>query len=268
MQAPHSLHVFEDKVYDLKEWIPIHPGGRLWFNHSAGRDITALIYTMHKRPEVMKKILAKYETTIPVKDVLHPFANAPPFLFPEGFDINQDTLQFEFEKKGTIYEKAFDVLETKEWKAKIKRADMMFDLVGFIVFLLHIFMSFAGMYYHILPAPLMVIFFLGTRTAMAAMGHYHCHRKKDGISDWGETLFDMQYVGASIIAFDGHLGHHVQVNSIADPKRTVFTAVCELPRLWRLPAECIRRFAHLMTGMSIRWLTILTIENEAQPRPI
>ena len=23
----HYLYIFEDEVYDLKDWIPIHPGG-------------------------------------------------------------------------------------------------------------------------------------------------------------------------------------------------------------------------------------------------
>jgi hypothetical protein len=54
-----------------------------------------------------------------------------------------------------------------------------------------------------------VLFFTITRTSLAAAGHYHNHRKKDGIADWADGFFDMQYVGASIIAFDGHsIIHH------------------------------------------------------------
>jgi hypothetical protein len=87
--------------------------------------------------------------------------------------------------------------------------DSLFDIVGFLVVVFHFFMSFYGIYYHILPEWALVIVFWASRTSMAAIGHYHSHRKKDGITDWGDAIFDMQYVGTSIIAFDGHgMLHH------------------------------------------------------------
>lgn len=96
---------------------------------------------------------------------------------------------------------------------------------------------------------------------MASMGHYHSHRKKDGFADWADGLFDMQYVGAATVSFDGHvLGHHTQTNASVDPKRTVFTGLLELPRLYRIPAETIRRWGHCMTGMIIRWFTFVILE--------
>jgi hypothetical protein len=52
-------------------------------------------------------------------------------------------------------------------------------------------MSFYGIYYEILPAWAFVILFTMTRTGLAAAGHYHNHRKKDGISDWADGFFDM-----------------------------------------------------------------------------
>ena len=110
-------------------------------------------------------------------------------------------------------------------------------------------MTFFGIYYEILPAWAFVILFTMTRTGLAAAGHYHNHRKKDGVSDWADGFFDMQYVGASIIAFDGHsLIHHAQTNSRADVKRTVFTGLTELPRIWRIPAQTIQRLGHVLTG--------------------
>ncbi len=112
------------------------------------------------------------------------------------------------------------------------------------------------------------LFFLCSRTGLAAIGHYHNHRKKDGITDWGDPLFDMQYVGASIIAFDGHsLIHHSQTNSPADVKRTVFTGLTELPRIWRIPAESVKRFGHLFSGTVIRWIAIPWVDNENFGRP-
>jgi hypothetical protein len=59
--------------------------------------------------------------------------------------------------------------------------------------------------------------------------------------------------------------HHTQTNSAADPKRTVFTGLLELPRLYRVPAETVRRWAHAMTGMTVRWLTIVFFEKGATP---
>jgi hypothetical protein len=87
--------------------------------------------------------------------------------------------------------------------------DFFFDSIGIALFIAHILMAFPGLYYHVISDWLMVLFFFLTRTGMAAVGHYHSHRKKDGLTDWGDCLFDMQYVGACVIAFDGHgLIHH------------------------------------------------------------
>jgi hypothetical protein len=69
--------------------------------------------------------------------------------------------------------------------------DFLFDLCAAALFLFHLFISFPGMYYHVFPNWLMVIFFWMTRTGLAAVGHYHSHRKKDGIADWGDAFFDM-----------------------------------------------------------------------------
>lgn len=142
-------------------------------------------------------------------------------------------------------------------KKKIKFADLAFDIVGAIIFLAHIFMSFYGMYYDLLPAPLMVLFFVCTRSAMGSIGHYHTHRAKNGYTDWGEALFDMQYVAANVVIFDGHvLVHHMYTNTRADVKRTVFTAMLDLPRLTRVPIYTIHRFGQLITGMIIRWVSL------------
>jgi hypothetical protein len=104
------------------------------------------------------------------------------------------------------------------------------------ILLFHIFMAFVGLYYELLPAWAMVILFIATRTSLAGIGHYHCHRRKDGWADWGYVLFDMQYVGASLILFDGHVMlHHIYTNSPADVKRTVFTGSLDLPRIFRVP---------------------------------
>ena len=128
-------------------------------------------------------------------------------------------------------------------KAKIKAADRNFDIVAASIFIFHIFMAFYGVYYELLPTWAFAILFTITRTSLAGVGHYHCHRRKDGITDWGDALFDMQYVGANLILFDGHVMlHHIYTNSHADVKRTVFTGTLDLPRLWRVPIYTAQRF--------------------------
>lgn len=121
-------------------------------------------------------------------------------------------------------------------RQKIKRADFLFDLSAALIFIFHVWLSFYGIYYEIVPLPVFAVLFTITRTSLAAVGHYHCHRAKNGIVDWGDALFDMQYVGANIILADGHVMlHHLYTNSPADVKRTVFTGLLDLPRLWRIP---------------------------------
>lgn len=156
-----------------------------------------------------------------------------------------------------------------EWKAKIARADLLFDLAALSLFFVHLFLSFYATYYHIIPSWILAVLLACTRTSMGAVGHYHVHRKKDGVKDWGEFLFDMQYVGAALVTYDGHVMlHHLHTNSSADSKRTVFTGLLGLPRIWRIPAEILRRFAHLISGMLLRFITFYLIEVENCRRPL
>jgi hypothetical protein len=70
-------------------------------------------------------------------------------------------------------------------------------------------------------------------------------------------------VGTAIIGFDGHaMIHHMQTNSKADVKRTVFTGVVNLPRIWRIPAETFRRIGHIISGVYLRWIQLYFFENE------
>lgn len=69
--------------------------------------------------------------------------------------------------------------------------DSLFDMCGFAVFIFHLFLSFYAITNELFPAWLTVFFFFFTRTALASVGHYHSHRRKDGITDWGDALFDL-----------------------------------------------------------------------------
>jgi fatty acid desaturase len=98
---------------------------------------------------------------------------------------------FDWSKPDSILEKVKKEIYSKETSKKLKRADFLFDLTAVLLLALHIFMAFYGVYYEILPQWMLVIFFYASRTGLAAVGHYHNHRKKDGIIDWGDPLFDM-----------------------------------------------------------------------------
>lgn len=45
-----DLYIIDGKAYDLTDWIPIHPGGAIWFARSNGRDISAAVHAYHKNP--------------------------------------------------------------------------------------------------------------------------------------------------------------------------------------------------------------------------
>jgi Cytochrome b5-like Heme/Steroid binding domain len=203
------LYIFEGKVYNLKDWIPVHPGGSIWFCHAYGRDMTHVIHAYHKNTELCKQILAKYVTNHDPKPLLKRFLNVPEHILPEGFDAADDQMKFNWDDKKSFLERAKSRIYSKEHLAKVKKMDFLFDVVAACIFIFHLFLAFPAMYYDIFPAWLMVIFFWITRTALSAVGHYHSHRKKDGITDWADAFFDMQYVGTAIIAFDGHgMIHH------------------------------------------------------------
>lgn len=115
----------------------------------------------------------------------------PDFILPPGFDAAKDIMVFDWSKPDSILEKVKKEIYSKEMSNKIARADFLFDLTGALLLCLHIFMAFYGVYYEVLPFWAMVLFFYASRTGLSAVGHYHNHRKKDGITDWGDCLFDM-----------------------------------------------------------------------------
>jgi cytochrome b involved in lipid metabolism len=117
MPAPKTsncYYIFEGKVYDLKDWIPVHPGGSMWFNHSYGRDLTTVVHSYHKNPLVLRQILAKYVTNIPVENVLQKGFNVPDFILPPGFDAAKDIMVFEWGKENSIFEKTKKYIQSKE----------------------------------------------------------------------------------------------------------------------------------------------------------
>lgn len=263
-----KYYIIDGKVYDLSEWINKHPGGSTWFARSNGRDISVAMHAYHKEPQKLQRLLKNYEVDIPVDKVLHPSMNVPAFIVPKGFDARKHIQTYRWTSNDFL-SSLKEKIHTDEMKQKIAKADFWFDFVGANVCIFHFVMMFVGVYFAILPAWAFIILFAITRTSMAAVGHYHCHRKKNGIADWGDFLFDMQYIGAGVIIYDGHVMlHHLYTNSQADVKRTVFTGMLELPRLWRIPIYTAQRFGQFLTGVFIRWAHTIKKENLFHQWPI
>jgi len=173
------------------------------------------------------------------EDALDPTMNGPRHVRPEDLNIRNDLVEYKWEENDFL-SAVKKRMNTKEWKQRLKNADWWFDFTTFCILMVHIFFQFVGVYYDLLPLPVAIVFFAITRTSLSGAGHYHCHRKKDNITNWADTLFDMQYVGASVTITDGHvMGHHMYTNTNGDVKRTIFTMMLDIPRLYRIPVYTI-----------------------------
>ena len=51
MPETYEYFIIEGECYDLRPWIPNHPGGSMWFENARGRDLTAAVHTYHKNPD-------------------------------------------------------------------------------------------------------------------------------------------------------------------------------------------------------------------------
>merc|ERR1712012_463503 len=167
-----------------------------------------------------KLLLPQYKVDMKGKnpvDIIDNFMNVPKFILPPGFEAVRDVPTYDW-SKGFLPSVQEKILKP-DMQKKIKRADLMFDLSAVVLLLVHVAVAFPVVYYKLLPVWLLVIIMVITRTSLAGVGHYHCHRAKNGTTDWGEVLFDIQYVGASVILSDGHVMlHHIYTETPADVK--------------------------------------------------
>ena len=63
--CPKYRYKIHDKLYDLTEFVKIHPGGTDMFNHlRPDTNITPMLYLYHKNPKSILEILPKYEVPI------------------------------------------------------------------------------------------------------------------------------------------------------------------------------------------------------------
>jgi hypothetical protein len=107
-----------------------------------------------------------------------------------------------------------------------------------------------------------------TRTSLAGAGHYHLHRKWKRAPQGrrfalpvGKALFDINYVGTSLIGTDGHvLLHHPYLSSGADVKKTFFDSMLKLHPVLRIPGHTLHKLGIALTGLSMRGREIAKFE--------
>jgi len=249
---PHANHFYIDgKVYDFSDWKWIHPGGFAFFNQSAQRDISAAIHSYHKDPDRILPILEKYEAKLEdgkdPRDILLKGMNVPEFIVPPDFDARRDVPIYDWDKP--FMKSLRKKILAPDMQKKIRNADYAFDVAAACITVFHLFICWVAVYCDILPGWLLVFLQVVTRTSLAGVGHYGCHRKKTGQTFDINVLFDIQYVGASAVLTDGHvMVHHMYTETPADVKRTVFNFMLTLPRLLRVPLFTLQKFGEFLTG--------------------
>lgn len=260
-----NVWVYEGKAYDLTDWISKHPGGEFFIGRTKNRDITSIIGSYHKDPERIARMLKRYslDRDAVIEDV-HPKANAPDFLFKEGFDSWRDTPQYDFTRKDDLLHAVKKRLAEPEMVAKVKRMDRIFDAVAITLFLAYFAVQGLRLFdTSWMPLPAFVLLMVLLRSALAGVGHYAIHRAQKGWNKVFVNAFDMNYVALSFVTADGHaLLHHPHTQSEVDIKKNVFTFMMDLPRLWRIPIHTIHKLGHTVTGMIIRLLEICKLTKQ------
>ena len=274
-ELPHGqpFWIVDGKAYDLTEWMKIHPGGATWFGPSQGRDISALLHTYHRDPARLQRVLAKYEIEgFTERDVL-PKLGVPPFLLEPDFDATTDLPRLDYADRGSLLAEIRGQVNARFSKRDLKTYDRRFDGVTWIIGLAHVaalVLLIAGP----LPAWAFVVVMVLTRTALAGAGHYHLHRKwKDQGSGYylpiGKALFDINYVGTSLIGTDGHvLLHHPYMGSGADVKKTFFDGMLRLHPILRIPGYTLHKLGICLLGLSLRARELAKFERPKDEAPM
>ena len=263
--------IVDGRAYDLTEWMTVHPGGSMWFQQTQGRDISALLHTYHREPARLQRILAKYEIKesgtarrITESDVL-PKLGVPPFLLAPDFDARTDA-ETELWRSGELARGNPYRVNARFSKQTLKRYDHAFDAVTWAIGIAHV-AALALLIASIIPGWAFIIIMLVTRTGLAGAGHYHLHRKwkqrkgRRFTLPFGKALFDINYVGTSLIGSDGHvLLHHPYLGSGADVKKTFFDGMLRLHPVLRIPGYTLHKLGICLTGLSMRALELARFE--------
>jgi len=293
--------IVDGRAYDFTEWMRLHPGGAMWFRQTEGRDISALLHTYHREPARARKFLAKYEikelagknirpkVIVPpragdvapppfdapppiTEDDLLPKLGIPPFLLTPDFDARKDLPKLDYRGQGSLLAEIRDKLNARFSKKDLRKYDRAFDVVTWIIAAAHI-AALALLIARLIPAWAFVIIMVVTRTSLAGSGHYHLHRKwKDQgrrfTMPLGKALFDINYVGTSLIGSDGHvLLHHPYLGSGADVKKTFFDSMLRLHPVLRIPGYTLHKLGICLTGLPFRAREIAKFERPRRNAP-
>jgi Cytochrome b5-like Heme/Steroid binding domain len=289
--------IVDGRAYDFTEWMSLHPGGAMWFRQTEGRDISALLHTYHREPDRVRKFLAKYEIkelagknispkiVVPpragegppppapppssISENLLPKLGIPPFLLAPEFDARRDLPKLDYRDQGSLLAEIRGKLNARFSKKDLRKYDRAFDVVTWIIGAAHV-AALALLIARIVPAWAFVIIMVVTRTSLAGSGHYHLHRKwKDQgrrfTMPLGKALFDINYVGTSLIGSDGHvLLHHPYLGSGADVKKTFFDSMLRLHPILRIPGYTLHKLGICLTGLPFRAREIAKFERPRQ----
>ena len=275
--------IVDGRAYDFTEWMASHPGGSTWFTQTVGRDISALLHTYHPEPARLQKILDKYEIQEPdpldvspgladppapptAADIL-PKLGVPPFLLAPDFDARTDLPHLDYSAEGSLLAEIRRQVSGAISRKQLKQYDRLFDMVTWAIGIAHV-ATLALLIAKVIPAWAFVVIMVLTRTSLAGAGHYHLHRKwkraKQGrrfALPVGKALFDINYVGTSLIGTDGHvLLHHPYLSSGADVKKTFFDSMLKLHPVLRIPGHTLHKLGIALTGLSLRGREIAKFE--------
>ncbi|MEV6135956.1 cytochrome b5 domain-containing protein [Nocardia sp. NPDC051990] len=254
-----NVWVYNGKAYDLSDWISKHPGGEFFIGRTKNRDITSIIGSYHRDPERIGRMLERYalgRNALP--EDIHPKANAPDFLFKEGFDSWQDTPKYRFDNKDDLLHKVKARLKEPELAARLQRMDTIFNIVVAVLAVAYFAVQGLRLFDRSwMPLPVFVVLMVLLRSSLAGFGHYAIHRAQKGLNKIYTNTFDFNYVALAFVTADGHaLLHHPHTQSEVDIKKNVFTMMMRVPRLYRVPIHTLHKFGHTVTGMTIRLLDV------------
>ncbi|MGV9411397.1 fatty acid desaturase [Nocardia sp. NPDC003693] len=254
-----NVWVYNGKAYDLSDWISKHPGGEFFIGRTKNRDITSIIGSYHKNPEGIAKLIERYALNRQaLPEDIHPKANAPDFLFKEGFDSWRDTPKYQFDNKDDLLHQVKKRLKDPVLAARVKRMDTIFNVV--VATLAVLYFAVQGLRLwdtSWMPLPVFVIAMVLLRSSLAGFGHYAIHRAQKGMNKIWVNAFDLNYVALAFVTADGHaLLHHPHTQSEVDIKKNVFTMMMRIPRLYRVPVHTMHKFGHTVTGMIMRLLDV------------
>jgi fatty acid desaturase len=265
--------IVDGRAYDFTEWTGRHPGGATWFQQTQGRDISALLHTYHRAPAPLQKILAKYRIDDFSERDLLPQLGVPPFLLAPDFDARTDLPKLNYGDEGSLLAQIRTKVNARFSKRALKKYDRAFDAVTWVIGIAHV-AALALLIANVIPGWAFVIIMVLTRTALAGAGHYQIHRKWKRPRDrsftlpMGKALFDINYVGTSLIGTDGHvLLHHPYLGSGADVKKTFFDSMLRLHPVLRVPGYTLHKLGICLTGLSLRAREISKFEHPGKDTP-